>query len=61
MYGLEQQAAEATAAGSDKADVPSLSDGAMRAITIGFVCLQTVAICIWPIIVLIVTRRRSGA
>lgn len=58
---MQEQVAQATAAGSDAADMPSLTEGALRAITIGYICLQTVAVSIWPLIVLITTRRRGEA
>jgi hypothetical protein len=61
VSSINAQAAQAAAIGSDAADMPSLTEGALRAITIGWICLQALAACIWPLIVLITTRRRGEA
>jgi hypothetical protein len=58
---MQEQVAQATAAGSEAAEMPSLTEGALQAIMIGWICLQAVAVCIWPLIVLITTRRRGEA
>jgi hypothetical protein len=61
VSSINAQAAQAAAIGSDAADMPSLTEGALRAITIGWICLQALVACIWPLIVLITTRRRGEA
>jgi hypothetical protein len=58
---MQAQVDQATAAGSEAADMPSLTPSALRVITIGWVCLQAVVVSIWPLIVLITTRRRGEA
>ncbi len=40
---------------------PALSEAAVRAFMIGAIAVTTVAACVWPILVLVVTRRRGGA
>jgi len=61
QYALEQQAAQAAEAGATEAESPEITGTAIQAITIAFVCLQTAGVSIWPIVVLVVTRRRAGA
>ena len=58
---MQAQADQANAAGSEAADMPSLTPSALRVIAIGWVCLQAVVVSIWPLIVLITTRRRGEA
>ncbi|MDP7030164.1 MAG: hypothetical protein QF733_08085 [Phycisphaerales bacterium] len=59
-YALAQQAAEAADAGATHAESPEITADALSAITIVFAFMQTVAISIWPIVVLVVTRKRCG-
>ena len=52
--------AESLQDGETAAAVP-FSEEAIRVFTIGAIAVTTVAVCIWPILVLVVTRRREGA
>ena len=57
----QSQVDQAIAAGGEAADIPSLTPSASQLFLIGWFCLQAVAVSIWPLIVLITTRRRGEA
>ena len=61
METIRQQMAEAVAEDASPAEVPAITESAMRAIVLIWLVVVTVAICIWPTLVLIVTRRRGDA
>ncbi|MDP7070243.1 MAG: hypothetical protein QF561_02730 [Phycisphaerales bacterium] len=57
------QAMQADLAQGDEAAAatPPLTEESLRAFTIGAIAVTTIAVCIWPILVLATTRRRQGA
>jgi len=61
METVNQQMAEAASQGESPANVPGVTETAMWAIMTIWIIVVTVAICIWPTLVLIVTRRRGEA
>ena len=61
LQAVQKEMAQAVAENAPPANTPSVTEPAMRAIlTIGVVAMS-VAICVWPVVVLIVTRRKSNA
>jgi hypothetical protein len=61
METVNEQMTEAASQGESPANVPAVTDTAMWAIMTIWIIVVTVAICIWPTLVLIVTRRRGEA
>ena len=59
MAAMEQQIAEATSEGATPAETPTLTEPAIRAIISIWIVVSTAAVCAWPVVVLIVTRRRG--
>lgn len=61
MGMVEQQMAAAASDDKPPAEIPVVTESAMRAIMVIWILVMSLAICVWPTVVLIVTRRRGGA
>ncbi len=58
---VDQQMAEAVSDDAPTAEIPVVTENAMRAIMTVWIVVVSIAISVWPVIVLIVTRRRGAA
>ena len=61
LQAVQSQMDQAIAENATPAETPTITESAMRAILTIWVVSMSVAICIWPVIVLAVTRRKSNA
>ena len=61
LQAVQKEMAQAVAENAPPANTPSITESAMRAILTIWVVAMSVAICVWPVVVLIVTRRKSNA
>jgi hypothetical protein len=61
MWGLESEAAKQAGSGADVSNIPSLTPAAMQTIIIMFVLVQALAVSLWPIVVLVMTRSSRDA
>jgi hypothetical protein len=61
MDYVEQQMAEAAAEDAPPAEIPAVTESAVRAKKTVWIVVMSVAICVWPAVVLIVTRRRGAS
>jgi hypothetical protein len=58
---VEQQMAEAVSDDAPTAEIPVVTENAMRAIMTVWIVVVSIAISVWPVVVLIVTSRRGAA
>ena len=61
LQAVQSQMDQAIAENATPAETPTITESAMRAILTIWVVSMSVAICIWPVIVLAATRRKSNA
>ncbi len=58
---VDQQMAEAVSDDAPTAEIPVVTENAMRAIMTVWIVVVSIAISVWPVVVLIVTSRRGAA
>lgn len=61
LQAVQSQMDQAVAENATPAETPTITKSAMRAILTIWVVAMSVAICVWPVVVLVVTRRKSNA
>lgn len=61
MQALQQEMTQAVAEDATPAETPAITESAMRAILTIWLVAMSVAICIWPVVVLFATRRKAPA
>ncbi len=61
MQAVQQDIDQAIAEDATPAETPTITVAAMRAILTIWYVAMSVAVCIWPIVVLIATRRKGAA
>ena len=60
LQAVQSQMDQAVAENASPAETPTITSSAMRAILTIWSVAMSVAICIWPVVVLTVTRRKSN-